>query len=459
MASKRFGIVVGVSKFGPTESIAPLKYTKNDAVRVYKLLHEFCDFKEDQLKLFVSDPPEGSGQEPTRGNILEALSYFGRTAEEDDLILIFIASHGVEVSGSPYLLTCDTKMEVLRETALDVNMVNNVLKESKAKCVVRMFDACRAAYGGARSPGSSGMSDVFSRSLALKASGWATISSCSSGELSYEDPEFEQGVFSYYLCEGLSGGALGESGDVTIYSLVTYIKTSLSNWSDRQTLTQTPNFSADLSGDLIFTSPEIKAVPPQLDTEHPLAEMHQSIRSSLASLDSDMRTLRFTSSEELRALFRDANSMLEQLLTSDLILHVSDEAVDPKLFSGSMDHTKRVAGVSSDFVETSAGLQYNFASKELIVPESELVIVAIRFTFCYWLWYNHYCVIPQQLSKAYGDPPMVKKGYVKLPTLATNDQVLEAVREVLSRSGEAIGRWSASIKDCVETTARPHLDK
>ncbi|WP_145251928.1 caspase family protein [Aeoliella mucimassa] len=147
--------------------------------------------------------------------IANTLKYISESATEEDELFLYIASHGVEISSVPYLLTADTRMNVVKETAIDTNEVNDILKASSARCVVRFFDACRSPFGIARTPAGR-MSSVFEHALFATATGWATVSSCSTGEYSYESGDFEQGVFSYYLCEGICGRAANSKGLVRL---------------------------------------------------------------------------------------------------------------------------------------------------------------------------------------------------------------------------------------------------
>ena len=64
------------------------------------------------------------------------------------------------------------------------------------------------------------MTDGLQNAIAYKAKGWATLSSCSSGEVAYETSDLEHGVFSNYLCEALEGRAALDDGIVTFEQLV-----------------------------------------------------------------------------------------------------------------------------------------------------------------------------------------------------------------------------------------------
>src|SRR4051794_5506516 len=137
-------------------------------------------------------------------------------------------------------------MDVVKETAVDVRTLNSYMEKTKARCVVRIFDACRAPIGGAR-VFFQGMSRGLEAAMLKAGQGWATFNSCSSGEAAWEHSNLENGVFTNYLCEGLEGRAADEKGIVRWDRLVDFIKTSVSVFCKEQGLTQTPHAISDLS--------------------------------------------------------------------------------------------------------------------------------------------------------------------------------------------------------------------
>lgn len=468
---RRFGIVVGVSDFDPNEQISPIRYATNDAIRVYDILRSSCGFKPEQLYLLTSSTPEtfrGKVDAPTRPNILNALRYVANTAESDDLILMFFASHGVEISNSPYLLTSDSRMNVVKETAIDANEINGTLESSAAKCVVRVFDACRSPFGVARSSAGR-MTDKFHQAMFTSAQGWATISSCSSGEYSYESGDFEQGVFSYYLCEGICGKAANSEGDVTLEGLVEYVKISLGNWSDAQTLKQTPHFSSDLSGIVLLASPTPSvSETPSVPTAHPLSQLQTGIRDELAATASDARRLQFTSDDGIEQFAATVNECFDRL-TADFndptITVTSKTAQHNQLqhathgawqqFNSEMKQLK----VKHEFVGHPTATEIAFVSSEVVIPSSTLIIASARFSFFYWLWYMHCCDVPD-LQNRFQPEPTFHSGVMTFKANAAKetDKVENAVREVLSRSSQSIVEWAQQLRGFVDARLDPLRD-
>lgn len=239
---EKHAILVGVSRYEKAD-IADLQFSANDAARLADVLIRNAGFKSENTQLFHDGPPKESRlkvQLPTYPDIISAFSRLAERAASDDVLLFFFAGHGVEVSESPYLLTNDTRLNVIKDTALAVERLNDILRESKAGFKLKFFDACRAAVGQ-RTLTARAMSQRFQSALLLTPKGTATLSACSSGEYAYEHPDFQQGLFSYYLCEGLSGlAARTTDRTITLDGLVDYIRQSVANETKSRGLQQTP---------------------------------------------------------------------------------------------------------------------------------------------------------------------------------------------------------------------------
>lgn len=69
----------------------------------------------------------------------------------------------------------------------------------------------------------------------------ASLYACSFDEFAYEVPEKGHGVFSYYLLEGMRGGAVDSNGEITVTGLAEYTQKKVNAWAQEQKgRTQTP---------------------------------------------------------------------------------------------------------------------------------------------------------------------------------------------------------------------------
>jgi uncharacterized caspase-like protein len=115
-------------------------------------VHDQGRFKKDHVRLLLDE-------EATTRNIKSELNLLARSAGRDDLVLIYLASHGSaresDVAGVNYVITHDTDVgdpDSLYATALPmVEVVNVVRNRVKSRRAVVILDTCYS--GGALAPG------------------------------------------------------------------------------------------------------------------------------------------------------------------------------------------------------------------------------------------------------------------------------------------------------------------
>jgi hypothetical protein len=464
--AKRYAIIVGVTTY-EDDQIASLQYTKNDAIRMADLLIQKGGFDRQRVYLLVNGIREDDrlpvdAMSPTRGELLHRIKYAADSAEKEDLILLFFAGHGTEVSKNPYLLTSDTKMDVLQHTAVKVTDVNDLLEQSKARCVLRIFDACRSPFGEAR--GLTGrMTDGLQTAMMKTATGWASFSSCSSGEIAHESGELEHGIFTYYLCEGLEGKAASDSGEVSFERLVDYVKTSVGNWSDEQSQSQTPHVQSDLSGQLILVTLSKVSVIPLQDSQNPLDILRFGIDKHLSKIPEDTRNLTFTNEKELVQVFQLAESAIGQLVQDfshpSFVITVGGKmginkigGIPWQVFNNDIRDKK----VKSEYRSQMNAIQIRFLSSEVVLPHTTLTVGVSQFSFFYWLWYLHECD-QKQLQWSFNADPHFKKGFFTFkPKAALDGRKMEnTVKELFKRVCEDILSWTNQLSQLVDTKITP----
>lgn len=130
IAAKRVALVVGN---GAYENTQRLENPANDAAL---LTHSL-------LKLGFEVVPVSNG---SHRDMLDAMSEFGRKAEEADVALFFFAGHGLEVAGRNWILPIDADIESssdLPASAVKVDDVLEVMELSQARIRLVILDACR----------------------------------------------------------------------------------------------------------------------------------------------------------------------------------------------------------------------------------------------------------------------------------------------------------------------------
>lgn len=230
----RYALVVGVGQF--KYGINKLQYAVKDASSFYQ---------------FLTDPLRGNfptknvifltNEKATRDNIAKALNKIRNKAEEDDLVVIYISSHGTppDKFGGVHIVTYDTEVkprENVWHTALTDSMLRDFVENLRAKRMVMILDTCYSngayknvpgflptggkslgvedeeGYGISKEHGRRllGAKDIVLEDELKKANtqskGWGKvlISSSGSGEKSWESSILGSSIFTYYFIEGLN---------------------------------------------------------------------------------------------------------------------------------------------------------------------------------------------------------------------------------------------------------------
>lgn len=161
-----------------------------------------------------------------------------------DTVLVFFSGHGV-VRGSSerrrtYLGTSDLSLKEIAlypHEGLDMDFLHNeIFLATPAHVLVFVLDCChsgaivpselregtlRLKRGAAIQP----MIESLSNSLSAMGRGRVAIVACPADSPSRESARLKNGVFTHFLLEGLRGAAAdGDSGEVTVDSLLTYLR-------------------------------------------------------------------------------------------------------------------------------------------------------------------------------------------------------------------------------------------
>jgi len=219
-------LAIGVS--GYEDSNLNLKYADNDARSIAKALkaQEGKLFDEVHYKLLLN-------KDGTRENILEGMSKFLGMASYDDLVIIFMAGHGVKdkQTGSYYFITHDASPDTLMTRRLLWSTFDEAQRRlaSNVSKVMLWIDTCHA---GAMKVAMRGAEAGEELSQALKsAEGTFVLAASKPGEESEESARFKlpgetggHGVFTYALLEGLQYKAdMDNDKSITVSELSSYV--------------------------------------------------------------------------------------------------------------------------------------------------------------------------------------------------------------------------------------------
>lgn len=217
---------IGVSDY--SDQRMSLKYAHNDAIAIARMLkaQEGLLFREVFTHVLVN---EGA----TREDILLAMGDFLGQAAGDDVILIFMAGHGLQhrQTGTYYFLPHDASAGNLVSRGLSMPAFQESCKQLQTNVSKLIFwlDTCHA--GAVSMAARAGISAGEDLAMALsEAEGQYWMSASKAGEESYEDENYRlqgrdesHGAFTYSILRGLHGDAADDGGVVWISDLFTHV--------------------------------------------------------------------------------------------------------------------------------------------------------------------------------------------------------------------------------------------
>jgi len=219
-------LAVGISAY-KDESLH-LQYADDDARAVAQILksQEGKLFSEVHYKLLLNE-------KGTRENILNGMSKFLGMAAYNDLIVIFVAGHGVKdkQTGSYYFLTFDSNPDTLMTRALLWSTFDEAQKRLSANVskVILLIDTCHA---GAMQIAMRGAEAGEELSQALRqAEGTFVLAASKPGEESAESDQFKSqdgapghGAFTFAILEGLQGPAdMDNDKSISVAEISSYV--------------------------------------------------------------------------------------------------------------------------------------------------------------------------------------------------------------------------------------------
>jgi Flp pilus assembly protein TadD len=194
---KLYGLFAGISRY-QDPSIPALRYADRDAEALYSFFNQQGAFEETFLKLLMNE-------NATRSNITESLAYFLSKSSPNDLVIIFLAGHGMQESGEYFFIAYDSKRDNLFGTAIKDVEFTSSMKRIGAKRLLLFIDTCHS--GGVLSQDRGGEAVRSFMETLNEVEGRITITASKFDEVSIEDARLKHGLFSYYLLDGLKGKA------------------------------------------------------------------------------------------------------------------------------------------------------------------------------------------------------------------------------------------------------------
>ncbi len=259
---RKWALVIGISLFAD-KKIPQLNYPAKDARDFAALLDDpqIGRFNPDNVRVLLNG-------DATTKQIKAGLNWLARSAQPDDLVVVFIASHGspreMDTRNVNYIVTNDTEIQSqdhLFATALAMVEVTEVIRSRiQARRTLVLLDTCHsgAAAGGRglHLTAEIGESSVSSETLDVIRQGFgrAIITSSQVGQQSYESDDVKNGYFTYYLVQALRNS----KGQDSIDKIYNYVRDQVSaSVTAKFKVQQTPVMSqSDRGADIIIGAPE-----------------------------------------------------------------------------------------------------------------------------------------------------------------------------------------------------------
>lgn len=193
----KWAVVVGVSKFADAK--LNLRYPAKDAQDFYNYLVTKGNFAPDHIKLLLNE-------NATKDRILDVLgdSWLPRLALPDDLVVIFISSHGSasdsDICGVNYVVTYDTNPDKLFTTGIAMKSLAATIKERvHSERVLVVLDTCHAG-GASESKGLTRNANADALSFS-QGTGQMVVCSSDKNQVSWEGKNMQNSVFTRNLID------------------------------------------------------------------------------------------------------------------------------------------------------------------------------------------------------------------------------------------------------------------
>ncbi len=196
----KWAVIIGIGRFAD-QTIPALKFPAKDAQDLRDFLVKKGNFAPDHILLLKDE-------QASREKILDAFGdgWLPRRVMEDDLVVIFISSHGssADRAGENFIIAYDSNPAHPYSTSIRLqDLANEVTRRTGCDRLVLLLDACHS--GAAIADGSKGLTRSQSNFdvNAITGSGQLVISSSKPDQVSWESKRYPNGVFTHNLIDAL----------------------------------------------------------------------------------------------------------------------------------------------------------------------------------------------------------------------------------------------------------------
>lgn len=296
----RAALVVGWSAYrGGSDGLVSLRGAHRDAGIVAEQLNAL-GYQVISLTSYKDERGQMVSNGVLREDLFDRLERLQRIFEnhpDEGSVIFFFAGHGASAKGENYLLSYESQLSDIPGTGIPLQAVVDKLKSTRAKRQMLFIDACRDAVNPetlARS------TRLFSFVPYTKSKGHRILFASEFGKQSTEYDELDggHGAFSYFLWQGLRGGA-ARNGVITFETLANHVENEVRKFTlDRATL-QEPHRAGEFHGEFFiaktkgtpYTDRDIPPLTPEPDSSLNHADIPE-LRRIILAFDSYVDDLR-----------------------------------------------------------------------------------------------------------------------------------------------------------------------
>lgn len=236
-----WAILIGINNYEDT-TVPPLRYAARDAETLCDTLVEHCLFSRDRIALLT----DNRGTPPTLSNIDRELDRILAQVSPGDTVVFFFSGLGVlHPRQNLCFMPIDCLVQNLQTTGIAASKVRQRLEGCPAGTKIMLLDCSYAGGNKIADP-------ATARTITTQ--GVAIVSSCRGEETSFEWPEKEHGLFSYWVIEGIRGQADADRNlavtfeELYMFAYKNVQETAVATWGTSQSPTRDMN---DVAGDII----------------------------------------------------------------------------------------------------------------------------------------------------------------------------------------------------------------
>ncbi len=200
---------IGISEYANAEY--NLNYADNDAQSISEVFTSLGTKVYKDVKTSVLLNAKANKQA-----ILNAFASLTKKVQAKDMVLVFIASHGINEKGHFFILPHDADLIQKPENVVSWEDITSALSQLPAK-VLLMVDACRSGQLGANFSQYQANNTEAIRLATSDENGLVFMAAATGSESALETPDWKHGAFTLALLEGIKNGKADIKPDGTIY--------------------------------------------------------------------------------------------------------------------------------------------------------------------------------------------------------------------------------------------------